>query len=93
MQKVQNALIQAYLKARMEMLRLENEEDGLETVETVILVAVAVVVAVCIYQALTGGTQDGSKGLVGSIFSGIETKINQIFGGASSNPTVSRSNG
>lgn len=90
MQKVQNALIQAYLKARMEMLRLENEEDGLETVETVILVAVAVVVAVCIYQALTGGTQTGDDGLIGSIFDNVEDKIEQIFGASSQTPSVNR---
>ena len=90
MQKVQNALVQAYLKARMEMLRLENEEDGLETVETVILVAVGVIVAVCIFNALTGGKQDGSKGLIGSIFDNVENKLNEIFGNTTSSGSVKR---
>ena len=81
MQKVQNKMIQAYLKARAEMLRLENEEDGLETVETVILVGVAVILAVIVFNVLTGGdTEKGEGGLIGDLFDKIQQKINTIFG-------------
>ena len=52
MKKIENALILVFLKARAEMLRLENEEDGMQTVEAIILVAVAVVVAGAIIEAL-----------------------------------------
>ena len=80
MKKLQNAMIQIFLRARAEMLALENQEDGLETVETVILVGVAVILAIIVYKALTGGDQEGNSGLLGSLFDAIEDKINEIFG-------------
>ena len=76
MQKVQDALIQSYLKARMEMLSLEQEEDGMETVETVILIAVAVIVAGGILTALG---KNGNDGLIGSLFTGIKNKFGELF--------------
>lgn len=78
MKKIENALILAFLKARAEMLRLENEEDGLETVEAVILVGIAVILAVVIYNALTGGDENGNSGLIGSIFDAIEEKFSDM---------------
>ncbi len=74
MQKVQDALIQSFLKARMEMLQLENEEDGMETVETVVLVAVAVGIAATLLKYASG--QDG---FINSIFTSIEGTISSLF--------------
>ena len=69
-----------YVKAQIEMNKLKNEEDGLETVETVILVGVTVILAVIIYNVLTGGDENGDKGLIDSLFDAITEKINEIFG-------------
>ena len=70
-----------YVKAQIEMNKLKNEEDGLETVETVILVGVAVILAVIIYNVLTGGdSEKGEGGLIGDLFKKIEGKIGEIFG-------------
>ena len=77
MKKIENALIRAFLRARAEMLRLENEEDGMETVETVILVAVAVVVAGAIIVALTGKNHEG--GIIKDLFDTFKTKIEDLF--------------
>ncbi len=70
-----------YVKAQIEMNKLKNEEDGLETVETVILVGIAVILAVIIYNVLTGGdSEKGEGGLIGDLFEKIEGKIGEIFG-------------
>ena len=80
MQKIENALILAFLKARAEMLRLENEEDGMETVEVVILVAVAVVIAGALINLLTGDKNTGKGGVIDTIFGFITTKIKNLLG-------------
>ena len=69
-----------YVKAQIEMNKLKNEEDGLETVETVILVGIAVVIAVIVLNLLTGDNHDGKDGLLHTIYTKIEGKINDIFG-------------
>lgn len=77
MQKIQNKLIQFYLKARMQMLALEQEEDGMETLEVVILAAVAVIVAGVIIAGLGSGKND--DGLIGHIFKSIEDAIDKLL--------------
>ena len=81
MQKVQDKMIQAYLKARAEMLALENEEDGLETVETVILVAVAVIIAGLLVNILTKNFGGNDQGLIGYFFKKIQETFDGLFGG------------
>lgn len=77
-QKVENAVLRAFLKSRMELLKLQQEEDGMETLEVVILVAVAVVIAAFIIQLLKGNGGDGD-GLLGRIFDKIEQQIQGLF--------------
>lgn len=76
-QKMENALLRAFLKARLEMMKLEQEEDGMETLEVVILAAVAVIVAGLIINGLGSGDDDG---LIGHIFTSIKTKIDELIG-------------
>ena len=73
-QKVENAVLRAFLKSRMELLKLQQEEDGMETLEVVILAAVAVAVAALIIKALSG---DG--GLIDTIFKTVTQKIEELF--------------
>lgn len=69
-----------YLKAKLELMKLEQEEDGLETIETVILIGIAVVIAVILLNLLTGSNHDGKDGLIHTIFDSIEDKIKELFG-------------
>lgn len=81
MRKAEAALMRAYLKAKLAVLKFQQEEDGLETVETVILVGVAVILAVIVFNVLTGGdTQNGQGGIIGDVFQSIRDKIKEIFG-------------
>ena len=75
--KMAFAVYSSYLKAKAKLMKLGQEEDGMETLETVILIAVAVVVAGVIVNILTKGS-DG-KGLIGNIFDTILEKINNLF--------------
>ena len=81
MKKVQNALMQSFLKARMEMLKLQQEEDGAEMVETVILVGVAAVIGVIVLTLLTGSGHDGNdeNSVLGMIFGKVKEKIEELF--------------
>ncbi len=74
MKKLQNAIVQAFLKARLEMIKLENDEEGMETLEVVILAAVAVAVAALIISALKG-----SDGLIAKIFKKVQDEIDKLF--------------
>ena len=76
MQKIENALIQWYLKARVEMLKLEQEEDGMEMMEAIILIAIAVIIGGVIVNAL--GDENG--GLIGTIWEKVEEWLDGIFG-------------
>lgn len=78
-QKVENALLRAYLRVRMEMLRLENEEDGMQTVEAVVLIAIAVVLAAAVLNLLTGDTKTGKGGIIEEIFKAIVEKIKKLL--------------
>ncbi len=73
--KVLNKVCRAFLKARNKFMELANEESGMETVEVVILVAIAVVVAGVILDFL-----QGDKGFINTIFTKIETAIGTMLG-------------
>lgn len=68
-----------YLKADLAFKELESEEDGMETVQAIILVAVAVVVAGCIINVLTTG-ENGQPGLISKLFSSIQQKFDEMLG-------------
>ncbi len=80
MKKIENAVLQAFLKLRAEMLALENEEDGMEMLETVILIGIAVIIGVVVLELLTGKGHDGKGGIVSSIFAAINKKLGELFG-------------
>lgn len=75
MDKIADTLVLAMLMARMKLNRLKNDESGMETLEVVILVAIAVVIAGIIISALKG-----DQGLVKQIFTKIGNAIDSLFG-------------
>lgn len=74
-----------YLKADLAVKKMKSEEDGMETVQAIVLVAIAVVIAGFIVEILTKGKfGDGEKnGLIGYIFKEIGDKIEGLFTGTS----------
>ena len=69
-------------KAKAKLEKLCKAEDGMETIETVILIAIAVIVAGFIINFLTRGQFGNSnQGLVGYIFSRVGEAITNMFGG------------
>lgn len=70
----------ASAKAKIE--KLTSGEDGMETLETIIIVAIAVVVAGFIINFLTKGKfgdADSEQGLIGYMFEKIGESITSIF--------------
>ena len=67
MDKISAFFYMMYLKADLAFKKLESEEDGMETVQAIVLVAIAVVIAGFIVEILTKGKfGDGEKnGLIG----------------------------
>lgn len=71
----------ASAKAKIE--KLTSGEDGMETLETIIIVAIAVVVAGFIINFLTKGKfgdSNSNQGLIGYMFEKIGKSISEIFG-------------
>lgn len=68
----------AILKAKWRMDRFLKDEGGMETLETVILIVVAVVIAGTVIAILGRGKDDG---ILGTIFNEIQTRITKLFDG------------
>ena len=71
-----------YYKAKAKFKKLTSGEDGMETLETIIIIAIAVIVAGFIVNFLTKGTIPGAKsdqGLIGYMFEKLATSITSIF--------------
>lgn len=47
--------------------RIHNEEDGLESMETVLVTVLSVIILVFAYKMMTGGDASGGGGLIGII--------------------------
>lgn len=77
MNKLMQALNKKYIAARIKMDEFMKKEDGMETLEVIILVVVAVIVASVVINILTKG--DDGKGLIGYLFDTIKTKIDDLF--------------
>lgn len=71
--KVMFSLYRAYFNAKVKLMSLANEEDGMQTVEAIILVVVAIVVAGAIIDVLTKG--DDGTGIIGALFRDIKDRI------------------
>lgn len=71
-----------YYKAKAKFKKMTSGEDGMETLETIIIVAIAVVVAGFIINFLTKGKfgdSNSEQGLIGYMFEKIGTAITDIF--------------
>lgn len=77
--KAMFAVYMAYWNARTKLMKLANEEDGMETLETVILIAVAVIIAGIVIVFLLGEDKDGKGGIISIIFDKIKNEINGLF--------------
>ena len=65
-----------------------RSEDGMETLETVILVAVAVIVAGAIIVVVAGAGHDGNGGVIGNLFDNFTGAITNLFGGGEGHGTT-----
>ena len=71
-----------YYKAKGKITKLCKAEDGMETIETVILIAIAVIVAGFVVNFLTRGQfgeEGNNQGLIGYIFRRVGTAITGMF--------------
>lgn len=78
MDKINTFFLAKYLQLKNKADKFMEEEDG-NVVETVILVAVAVILAGAIVIALAGDNKDGKGGLISTIIGKIEEKLSSIF--------------
>lgn len=81
--KMAIALCCGYLKAKSKIKEVLESEDGMETLEAVIMIAVAVILVGFIINFLTKDgfeTADGqSVGLIQYLFDKIKTAIESVF--------------
>lgn len=75
--KMALAVFGAYYKAKAKLVSLSKEEDGMETIETVILIAIAVIIAGVLLNFLTG--EDGKGGIISQIFKKITDAVTKMF--------------
>ncbi len=74
--KMALSLYRAYWSAKLRLMKLGQEEDGMETLETVILIAVAVVIA----GAVVGILDNNGNGFIKDLFDAIRTAIGDKIG-------------
>lgn len=80
MDKMALAVFTAYWKIKTKIDELKNDESGMETIEAVILVAIAVIIALALVTLLTKDNPTfGSGGLIGYIFTQVKEKIEELF--------------
>lgn len=77
--KAMFAVYMAYWNARTKLMKLADEEDGMETIETVILIAIAVVIGVALLEILTKNFGGNDQGVIGYVFEKIKGKIDELF--------------
>lgn len=78
--KMALAVFSAYWKVKTKIDGLKNDESGMETIEAVILVAIAVIIALALVTLLTKDNPTfGSGGLIGYIFTKIKGKFDDLF--------------
>ncbi|HAG14853.1 MAG TPA: hypothetical protein DCG49_13485 [Ruminococcus sp.] len=79
--KMAVAVFNAYYTVKRKALQLRDEECGMETVESVVLMAIALLVASLLVSILTkrSAVFDNDQGLIGYIFERIKEQIDAIF--------------
>lgn len=77
--KIEFATYMAYWKIKRRFMEMANEEDGMEALESIILIGVAVIIAAVVLKVLKGDTDDGSGGLIGFINGKIKSELDKIF--------------
>lgn len=80
MEKAFASLYRTYLTAKFRMMRFMQEEEGNDMVNTIIIVAISVIIAGILVTVLLGQNKDGKGGIIGSIFETIKEKLKSIFG-------------
>ena len=72
--------ITTYYKTKAKIEKIGKGEDGMETLETIILIGIAVILAGFIINFLTKGKFEGTdNGLIGYMFEKIGKSISEIF--------------
>lgn len=74
MNKLMKMLGRKYISAKIKVEDFMKKEDGMETLETIILVVVAVAVAALIISALSG-----EGGLINELFKKIKDQLDNLF--------------
>ena len=77
MTKAMLAIQKKYWNAKNKLTNLKNDESGMETLEVVILIVIAVVIAMLVLNMLTGSGEN--KGLIQQMFDGIAAKMKELF--------------
>ncbi|MCQ2408761.1 MAG: hypothetical protein MJ065_09595 [Oscillospiraceae bacterium] len=67
-------VLAAYYTMKAKVQKLMSDEDGMETVQAVILIVVAVAVALVLLEILTKGG-DSDHGLIGDLVEKIKEKL------------------
>ena len=83
MKKLIKKLDKTFIAARLRFGELMSKEDGMETLETVIVIILAIVVAGVVITAL--GDSSDKNTVLGKIFDKINTGIDNIFNGKKAN--------
>lgn len=69
-------------RAKSVVSRIHSEEDGMESMETVLVTVLSVIILVFAYKMMTGGTEGGGLiGQVGDLAGGLLTGIGGKIGG------------
>ena len=75
------AVINAYYTVKRKAAQLRDEECGMETVESVMILAIALIIASLLITFLTKSNSvfENENGLIGYIFERIREQIDAIF--------------
>ena len=73
MKKLIRKLDSKIIAARIRFDELMSKEDGMQTLEMVLLIIVGIIVAGLVVELLTG--KDGNGGLIRKLFNAIEKKL------------------
>lgn len=80
MDKINTFFLAKYLQLKNKADRFMEEEDGMEVLQAVILVAIALVVAAALVKIVGGNDYEtNEKSLLGKIYKQIDSAFNKVF--------------